>query len=395
MKIDRRDPRHWLYLAASALWVLVALVLRPFRPRGRRPRVLLYGHKLGGNLLAIHRYLRAAPGAPEVAFLTLDPAYHRELRGAGEPSVLATSPRCLAWLATADALVSDHGLHTLRPLQLSDLKFFDAWHAIPFKGFDADDFRVQHRYEETWVASPLLAGLYRSLYEFPADRIVVTGYARTDRLVREKHHPTAAIRERLGLPADAGKVVLFAPTWKQDSEERSLFPFGIESDAFCAALSGLACRLGATVILRTHLNSGPGAVDVSRHARLMSLPYADYPDTEEILLATDVLVCDWSSIAFDFLLLERPAIFLEVPPPFRKGFTLGPEYRYGEVVAGLPAMLAAIEAAVSMPAGYAAKHGERAEAMRQAIYGGFDDGNASARCVARLERALAVDPERG
>ena len=383
---------HWLLLALTGANAVLSALLR-LVVRRRRRLVLLYGHKLGGNLLALDRALEQH-GDIEVAFLTMDPAYHRELIREGRRSVLAASPRCIPSLVSAAALISDHGLHALLPLLRSDVKFFDAWHAIPFKGFDADDFRVQHRYEETWVPSPLLARIYAAQYAFPPRKIVVTGYARTDRLVREKDAPRRPLRARLGVPADDGKVVLFAPTWKQDSDERSLFPFGIEPDAFCAALSDLGRRTGATVVLRTHLNSGPGAVDVSRHERLRSLPYADYPDTEEVLLATDVLVCDWSSIAFDFLLLERPAIFLDVPPPFRKGFTLGPEYRYGELVGDLPSLLSAIEAGIVAPDDHAARFGARARAIRQDIYGGFDDGNSAARCVARLERVPGMAKRR-
>lgn len=393
MKVDRRNPWHWWLLLLTGANALAAVVLRLLMRRRRR-LVLLYGHRLGGNLLAIYRHLRDRPETGiEVVFLTMDPGYHHELLGQGARTMLASSPRCIPLLSSAGALVSGHGLHALLPLLLSDLRFFDVWHGIPFKGFEADDFRVQHRYEETWVPSPLLARIYATRYGFPAEKVVVTGYARTDRLVWEKDAPRASLRARFGLPAD-GKVVLFAPTWKQDSDERSLFPFGIEPDAFCAALSSLARRTGATVVLRTHLNSGPGAVDVSRHERLRSLPYADYPDTEEVLLATDVLVCDWSSIAFDFLLLERPAIFLDVPPPFRKGFTLGPEYRYGDVVGDLPSLLSAIEAGIVAPDDHAARFGARAQAIRQDIYGGFDDGNSAARCVARLERVPGMAKRR-
>jgi len=396
LKVDRRNPLHWLLLLLSAVWVMLAICLRPILHGSmRKGRVLLYGHKLGGNLLAIQRHLRSYDAELQVSFLTMDPAYHRELVARGEGSVLSASPASLPWLVGADALISDHGLHALQPLVgLSDIKFFDVWHAIPFKGFDADDFRVLHRYKEAWVASPLLAGLYVDKYGFDPDKVVVTGYARSDRLVKEKNIATGALRQRMGLPADAGKVVLFAPTWKQDSNERSLFPFDMEADAFCNALSDIACQLGATVILRTHINSGRDSIDASRFRRLVSLPYADYPDTEEILLVTDVLVCDWSSIAFDFLLLDRPTVFLDVPAPFKKGFTLGPEYRFGEVVPDLGAMLHAIELAVLAPSDYMARHATVVRNTRHEVYGRFADGNATARCVGRLKTALGLEGRR-
>jgi CDP-glycerol glycerophosphotransferase len=394
MKIDVRNARHWAYLSLTATWALVAIAVRPFRARARRRRlVLLYGHKLGGNLLALYRRLASGEDGFEVAFVTMDPEYHRALSGSGVSSVLATSPRAVRALSAAGAIVTDHGLHALLPLLfLSDIRFFDAWHAIPFKGFDANDFRVQHRYDETWVASPLLAGIYRDQYGFEPSRIVVTGYARTDRLVHAEGEDPDAIRRRLGLPADAGKLVLFAPTWKQDSSDRSLFPFGIPRDEFCRALSDAAVRLGATVILRTHLNSGHDGLGGADFPRLMNLPFSEWPDTEELLLVTDVLVCDWSSIAFDYLLLDRPAIFLDVPPPFRKGFTLGPEYRFGDIVAGMDGLIRAIERHVPAPGGYRADFGALARGIRDSVYGEYADGGATNRCVERL--GFCAPPDR-
>lgn len=383
MKVDPRNPMHWYYLAASAAWVLLAIMLRPLRRlrRGRSRVVLLYGHKLGGNLLAIQQRLHSHAPATRVAFLTLDPDYHHGLSASGESSVCAVSPGVVRWLIEADAVISDHGLHTLLPLRfLSSLRFFDVWHGIPFKGFDAEDFRVQQRYDETWVASPLLQRMYVERFGFRPERVAVTGYARTDRLVR-RDEDVAALRGRVGAPPD-GPLVLFAPTWAQDSAHRSIYPFGCSEDEFLGALSSMAGHCGATILLRVHLNSN--AVSRRSHPNIIAVPYSQYPDTEGILQMADVLVCDWSSIAFDFLLLDRPTVFLDVPAPFRKGFSLGPEYRFGAVEGDLPGLLRQLERCLRAPADYWAQQRSRHDAVREQIYGEFADGNAAARCVDRI-----------
>src|SRR5690606_21993965 len=123
------------------------------------PLVVLYGHKLGGNLLALRRQAYA-DGGWRMVFLTMDASYARELRKDGVEACIATRPACIALLARARAVVSDHGLHSMQWMPgRSSLKFFDVWHGIPFKGFDADDFRLQQRYDEVWVASGLLKDL--------------------------------------------------------------------------------------------------------------------------------------------------------------------------------------------------------------------------------------------
>lgn len=389
MKIDRRRPSHWLYLVLMGLMGACALILRKVLPSApqRRPLIVLYGHKLSGNLLALYRHVRArCPNDWQLVFLTMDPAYCRRLRAEGFDCTLAIAPSAVWLLAKAAAIVSDHGLHSLRLLLgRSDLLFFDVWHGIPFKGFDQNDFRIQRRYDEAWVASPLLAHLYIEKFGFAQDRVQVTGYARTDRLVNRREDPIA-LRSRLGLPP-SGRIVLFAPTWVQDDAGRSLFPFGVPMEAFLRELSGLAVRTSAIVVVRPHLNSGAFA-GVSA-PNVMILPSSEVPDTEAVLMVSDVLVCDWSSLAFDFLLLGRPTIFLDVPAPFRKGFSLDPKYRFGVIADDMQKMLSCIERSLQHPGQYWEQHGAMHERTLRAVYGGSADGHAAERCLQRLSSRLS------
>jgi CDP-glycerol glycerophosphotransferase len=385
VKIDKTNPRHWLCLVFFAVNVAGAMLLRAFLyRRGARRRVVLYGHKLSGNLLAIERYWRAcANDAFEIIFLTMDKAYYRRLSCDGIASVLATRPAAIGLLARADVVISDHGLHALALMVgRSSLAFVDVWHGIPFKGFDAHDFRLQHRYDEIWVASPLLARMYVQRFGFNAAKVKVTGYARTDRLLYAEENPHAT-RQQLGLEGEGiGRIILFAPTWKQDAAGRSMYPFGLDADHFLAPLSSLAERTQSTVIVRAHLNSKQGGH--TGYTRIKWMPFADYPDTQAMLLASDVLVCDWSSIAFDWLLLDRPTVFLDVPAPFAKGFSLGPDYRYGALVKSLPALLETLAQAVQHPSDFQRDYRVRQRLIRDRVYDGMADGHATQRCMQRL-----------
>lgn len=391
MKVDKTNFRHWLLLARFGVNIAIAILLRPFISHRKADckLIVLYGHKLSGNLLAIYRHLRIHGDGIHPVFLTMDTVYHYRLDAAGELSCLAVSPACIRLLAHAEAVISDHGLHALQPmLSLSNLKFFDVWHGIPFKGFDSTDFRVQHHYDETWVSSPLMAELYINRFGFDKRQVVITGYARTDCLIQPGDTPEA-IRQRLGLAYTQGrKLVLFAPTWKQDAQNRSLFPFGVDTRDFLDSLTAVCRRQGALLLFRAHLNAG-NPVLLSDEG-VIPLPFADYPDTEAVLQISNVLICDWSSIAFDYLLLDRPTLFLDVEPPFRKGFSLGPEYRFGPVVNNLPDLLSQLERSLADPSGYQAEFGPRYAAIRKQVYGSYADGHAAERCIERLRQAFVV-----
>lgn len=396
MKVSRTNPVHWLYLALFGLWVTCAIFARPFRSKAKPYKLVLYGHALSGNLLAIYRYVRHHKANDiDITYLCLNPHEYRRVLAEGGNTILASRPACARLLARADAVITDHGLHSMKPLLfLSGLKFFDVWHGIPFKGFDANDFRTQHRYDEAWVPSPLMAEIYVNKFGFEENRIQVTGYARTDRLIR-RDAPSSTLMERLGLSLGSSRpVILFAPTWRQDDRDRNIYPFGTSEERFLDALQNLAESAGALVVVRTHLNTPSSKLRTGNGSGVIPLPFSDYPDTEDLLLATDVLVSDWSSISFDFLLLERPTVFLDVPAPFAKGFSLGPEYRFGEIVDSLEAMNAAVEQYLTKPDDL--NHGKLSQVrrIRHEVYGGFDDGEAAARCVGRLIAMVGHDSQR-
>src|SRR5690606_1553267 len=122
-----------------------------------------------------------------------------------------------------------------------------------------------------------------------------------------------------------------------------------------------------------------------------ALPASRYPDTEAVLLACDILVCDWSSIAFDFLQLDRPTILLDVEPPFRKGFSLGPEYRFGPVVRDLEGLLSEVGRALASPETYWRVDGYRHEEVKRTVYGAIGAGQAVERCLTGMQSILGED----
>jgi len=385
LKIDTKNPFHWLYLVVFSLNTLAAAIIRPFVRRKSGGPVLLYGHKLNSNLKAVYDFSRnGGENGPVLWFLTIDPVYYRELKTAGERVMLATAPSNIIKISRCEVIVSDHGLHALKILlRFSNIRFVDVWHGIPFKGFDADDFRTQHAYSEVWLTSALLKELYATRFGFDRSILHATGYARTDVLVN-KSADRMAIREKLGITQSRGKVVLFAPTWQQDEHNRNLFPFDTSAEKFFDALEQLCDRLSVACVFRTHLNTRAG--DNSCYNNIFYAPHAAFPDTEEILLACDVLVCDWSSIAFDYLLLDRPTVFLDVKAPFKKGFSLDESYRFGEIVANLDEMIAALEICIKQPETYWSAHGEQCETIKKALYDSNADGRAASRCYKRLKR---------
>jgi CDP-glycerol glycerophosphotransferase len=381
LKIERDNPRHWVYAGAFAITLIAVVIARPFTRRRGDPLLLLYGHKLNGNLLALREGLGAEDDL-DVAYLTMDPVYHRLLKGRGEPSVLAFSWKGLKSLCRARCIVTDHGPQLMAWLPtLTDIRFVDVWHGIPFKGWSSQDFRTLRRYDQVFVTSDLLKSIYVDRFGFRTSQVRVTGYARTDGLVR-RSAPVDQVKAELGMTGK--KVVLFAPTWTHGAD-RSEIPFGLDPSAFYSDMADVARSHGAVFVVRAHLNT---RLDVQERDSLRFVPHETYPDTESLLQATDVLVCDWSSIAFDFLLLDRPTVFLEVPSPFAHGFTLDPSYRFGAIASDADELVRCLDRYLADPERYQTDVGERPHEVEKAVYGDMADGMATSRCIEALRELL-------
>ncbi|MDT0278169.1 CDP-glycerol glycerophosphotransferase family protein [Blastococcus goldschmidtiae] len=135
-----------------------------------------------------------------------------------------------------------------------------------------------------------------------------TGLPRNDLLLGPRRDEVRArVRAELGI-ADGQTAVLYTPTWRDDlvfaggegGAGRS-FEFPIDLEAFTERLGGdhvLLLRLHNMVLDRLEPAEGSVVRDVS-----------GYPDIQDLYVAADVMVTDYSSTMFDFANTGRPMVF--------------------------------------------------------------------------------------
>ncbi len=388
MKINPLEPKHWLLLLQQFVYCIIAIGARPLRKRPHKPLVILYGHQFSGNLQALYnKWSKHYSLEFNLYFMSLDPAYAKQLRTTGINVLQCNRLKDMLSLSQASVLITDHGLHLMTPLlRFTNIVFIDVWHGIPFKGFTPLDFRLQHRYDEVWVSSPMLKEMYQDKFGFRADCVHALGYARADKLfLREP--PDRLFRETTAIP-NGNRVVLYAPTWRQDDKGRDLFPFGETQESFLGQLNEVCSKHKATLVIRSHLNA---RISTRFFDNVRYCSMKEYPDTERLLLQTDILICDWSSIAFDYLALNRPAIFLEVDPPFKNGFSLGREYRFGKVVPNLDILCETLSGTLANPNWYDSEQSHIHQKISAAVYGANTDGKSAERQLSRLVGLMTRD----
>lgn len=387
MKIDKKNPKHWVYLAVYTANIFVGILLRLLTAR-RTKFIVLYGHKLNGNLKALYEHLTANRGGGfVVSFLVIDPVYYAQLQTAGTHALNGLRLRDAISVCRSTCVITDHGPHALIfLLKLTDVKFIDVWHGIPFKGFDEADFGWLHGYHATFVPSPSMKRMYEMRYGFDPSQVKVTGYARTDRLVTKGYDRKKILRE-LEIRSTYKKIILFAPTWSHGARGRSNIPFNMPPEGFFSRLNDLAHHNELLIMFRAHLNSKNDQIKTQSNIKFV--PLASYPNAEELLFVSDVLVSDWSSIVFDFLVLHRPTIFIDTKAPFAKGFSYGPEYRFGPIVHDFGELVEAMLASCRNPESVLREHGGQMQHAAAEVYGEFADGRATHRCVQEIYKLIA------
>ncbi|MFD7293011.1 CDP-glycerol glycerophosphotransferase family protein [Streptomyces sp. NPDC059897] len=155
---------------------------------------------------------------------------------------------------------------------------------------DRWDFNVSSNRHSTEVWERAYPGAYESLD---------VGYPRNDAFYTSTADDVAAIRRRLGIPEDR-VAVLYAPTHR---DYRTDFLPQLDLAAFCRALGD-----DFVVLLRAH-HSYEGAAGLEEMVRSGALiDVTGHRSPEEVCLAADALVTDYSSIMFDYANLDRPIV---------------------------------------------------------------------------------------
>lgn len=204
-------------------------------------------------------------------------------------------------------------------------RLLNLWHGIPLKAieFDIDSGPLVRVYRSP-VWSPLrLAFLDRFVrpdrlvstsrfltercfspaFRVPPERCVEVGYPRTDALFtpidRAEVAAAAGIAEHVGR---ATEVIGYFPTWRDDGRD-FLREAGFSFDDLDAALASS----GRLLVFKAHPNLARAVPEGRAWSNVVVLDPA--VDLNVVLPLCDVLVTDYSSVAFDFLLLDRRIVY--------------------------------------------------------------------------------------
>jgi CDP-glycerol glycerophosphotransferase len=331
------------------------------------------------NPRAIYEQLREL--CPRVRGVWVVDPDHEDAIPAGIPYVVPGSRRYLRLVARAKWFINNVGFPEEIVKREGTVRVH-THHGTPVKTMGLDlrdalvagsrtDFERQRRRWARWDYSVTQnrfttrewARAYPGTYE-----TLEVGYPRNDVLANSRQEDVQRVRAELGIEPDR-VAILYAPTHRE-------FVPGFVSPL---DLGRVAERLGEEYLLlaRTHYlqpapdpaSHGERVRDVSRH-----------PSIEDLFLAADVLVSDYSSMIFDYAVLDRPLI-VHVPD-WEIYRTLRGTYL--DLLAEPPGLVTRTEEDLVDALRGGRAWGEDATALRAAFRARFcslDDGNAAERVV--------------
>jgi len=262
-------------------------------------------------------------------------------------------------LVTSEYIILEDLARATIPIKLKKgQQLCQLWHAPgAFKkfGYSRQDITNIHpaykKYTKAIVSSKEIEPCYAEAFGITVDKVKATGIPRTDMFFNKTYIEEKKQKLYLEYPGLKGKkVILFAPTYRGTpfSDEAS---YDLEKLNMAKIYEQLKDEY--VFVFKWHpaiynnIQRGITAMpDISKYNGFY-MDLSEYRDINDLLLVTDVLITDYSSVIFDYALVNKPIVYftydLEDYENGRGLYYEFKEYVYGEVAADCDELISAIK----------------------------------------------------
>lgn len=199
-------------------------------------------------------------------------------------------------------------------------RFLQTFHGHAFKSMGKSfweskhftDFQLNYersRRQEAWTSALMpneeSVDYYISEYDFNGDYLVA-GFPRNDAIVNgDRLQARQSVSAEFQIADSGSKLVLYAPTWRESAATGAWSATMFDD----LDLDHLADQLGSewTILVRGHGYNSRESDRVQRSASIVDV--TDYAEINDLILAADVAILDYSSLRFDWAITNKPMLF--------------------------------------------------------------------------------------
>lgn len=198
--------------------------------------------------------------------------------------------------------------------------YVQTWHGTPLKklGIDIDEIHMPGtstaKYKRNFVneankwdylVSPneYSTEIFTRAFHYSGE-VIESGYPRNDVLTNHTSIILSNLKKKLGIPEEK-KVMLYAPTWRDNEfHQKGKYKFEFQFN-----LENWKKEFGDEWVLLSRMHYLVAEnFDFTAHAGTV-YDVSTYPDIRDLYLISDLLITDYSSVFFDYAILNRPIVF--------------------------------------------------------------------------------------
>ena len=188
--------------------------------------------------------------------------------------------------------------------------YLNTWHGTPMKKMGSDisadntsfTSKAKNKTDAMNAQGKFDADIFSRVFGIPRERFLEVGLPRNDRLVNYTEEERQAIRSRLDIAGDK-KVILYAPTFREYEKDENMGCVLAPPMDLKKWESELSDRY--VLLFRAHYEVAK-VMEIEENEFVRNM--TNYPSLDDLMIAADVLVSDYSSVFFDFSVMNKPML---------------------------------------------------------------------------------------
>jgi len=318
--ISIKHAKFYMFIDVILLPIIIKHVSRFFSNKIDEKLIVLgaYGGKAFiGNTKYLFKFLNEH-SKYKIIWVTKSKYLNDKLNREGYSSLYTYSLKTIKVLRKAKFIFLTHGFEDVLPIDFSPKTIVIlTWHGTPIKKINIDDrrllmikkwgirFRLKLQFHQYIDYLLSIAGedyekeVLCNAFRIPLKKLIILGYPRNDVLFGRDQDFVMKIREFYKIPNKIEKILIYVPTFREDRKFN--FPLSFSE---LKRLNNLLYKKNYLFLIKAHIYERE--INLSRYKNIRLVKKGS--DVQELLLISDLLITDYSSVIFDYLLKIKPIL---------------------------------------------------------------------------------------